>query len=314
MNKDLEKYCELFVDNRHITNGVFSLDWNMIPATAMLYTNEDEVADLDRLKECRQLLRKKAGLISVFREYLEAPLAAKMALSDDPEFYFDAVRTISEELDDAKVFKSDYMIIAAMIIFEHVPLEEARSYINNTKILYQKMRKERSIFTSNRDVVFSTLLAVSDIEYDNIFLEITENYNLLKGQIRFADNRELSRLLSLDLGAPGLKTERFLNLYHTLKERQLNFGSGYELNTLALLSCLDVDDNTLITMLTEVNRYLEVQKGFHGMAMSKKERLMYSTMIVIKALKPYDDIIDNIILYICLNKAVDAAAAAAAAA
>ena len=313
MNKELEKYCELMVDNRTIINSIFKWEWTMNSTCAFLMTGKDTLADVDKIKECAKLFKKNTRVLSLYRQYLSAPIICKMAMSDDPVFYLDAIKTICEEIDDAKVFRSDYSIIAAMIIYENVELTEARSYIIKTRMIFQQMRDEHPILTSSGDIVFAALLAVSDIDVDNLLLEMEENYELLKGQIMFASNRELSRLLALDLGAPGQKSERFLYMYDELKARKMNFGRGYGLNCLAVLSCLDIDTEEIMKMLEEVNNYLRVQKGFHGLSMGSEERLMYAAMLIIKAVKPDDYVVDNIILYTNLGKAIAATAAAAAA-
>lgn len=313
MNKEFEKYCELMVDNRIIMNSIFKLEWTMNSVSAMLMTSKNTLADADKIRECHKLFNKNTKVFSLYRQYLSAPIICKMAMSDDPLFYLEALKTVCDEIDDAKLFRSDYSIIAAMIIYENVELTEARSYINKTRMIYQKMKDEHPILTSSSDIVFAALLAVSDIDVDNLLLEMEENYKLLDGQIMFASNRELSRLLALDLGAPGQKSDRFLYMNDELKARKMNFGRGYGLNTLALLSCLDIDTEEIMRMLQEVNDYLRVQKGFHGLSMGSDERLMYAAMIVIKTVKPDDYVIDNILLYTSLSRAIAATAAAAAA-
>lgn len=313
MNKELERYCELLVDNKIIMDGIFKFEWTMNTVSAMLLTGKDTLADAEKIKECRTLFKKNTSMFSLFRQYLSAPIICKMALSDEPLFYLEALKTICDQVDDAKVFRSDYSVIASMIIYENVELTEARSYINKTKMICEKMKNDHPFFSSSKDIIFAALLAVSDIDVDNLLLEMEENYKLLDGQIMFASNRELSRILALDLGAPGQKSERFLYMYDELKARKMNFGREYELNVLAVLSCLDYDTEEIMKMLDEVNNYLRVQKGFHGLSMTSKERLMYAAMLVIKTIKPDDYVIDNIILYINLSKAIAAAAAAAAA-
>jgi len=94
----------------------------------------------------------------------------------------------------------------------------------------------------------------------------------------------------------------------------MNFGSDAELYVLALLSLLDTDDDILLGIIDEVNTYLKIQKGFHGISMSKKHRLMIAGMIVVKYLKPDDDMASILLEYVCLRNAMIATAAAAAAA
>jgi len=217
MNKKLEHYCELIVDNRTIFSKTFWLSDYMNIASSVLYTSEEKIADKDNLKNSYKILRKNASLLSVFRANMESLMTAKMSLAKDPLDYLMDIKKIYADLDPNKVFKSEFSVIASMIIKDKVSEENWRSYINHSRIIYQKMKEEHSVITSAEDIVFATLMAVSNLDEDNLLLEMEENYALLKGKIFGAPNQELSHILSLDLGAPGLKVDRFLRLRELMK-------------------------------------------------------------------------------------------------
>ena len=107
MDKKLEHYCELMVDNRTIFSKTFWLSDYMNIASSVLYTSEEKIADKDNLKKTYKILRKNANLLSVFRANMESLMTAKISLTEDPLDYFMDIRKIYADLDPNKVFKSE---------------------------------------------------------------------------------------------------------------------------------------------------------------------------------------------------------------
>ena len=312
MEQELLEMCDLLIANQSSLNSYFKLEETMNMAGSVLLTNRHEAADRDRLMECNDIIKESEGLLSVYRGFMRIPMIVKMSLNEDPKFYFQTVRVLKESLDDDKFIKSEYSVIAAMLIADKIKPELFKDYIRKTKMIYQKMKDEHSILTSSNDIVFAALLAVSDINVDDLLLEMEESYALLKGRFIFAETQELSHILSLDMGSPGLKVQKFLDLTQLAKEYKLPFGSGTELNSAALLSLLDLDNEEIMNQVAEMNSYLKGNKYFRGIHMFQSTRLSLAAMLLIKYCRPDDETIDSIIMYSCLTAAIAAAAAAAA--
>ncbi len=314
MDYELEKLCDLLIDNVDVLHEVFRFDGYMNYASAVILTNEDVLGDPDQLKELRKDFRKRSSMWSNLRGFMESVMVVKMYMRDDPIAFYHTIKEMNTQINNNKIFMSNYAPLAAMIIEERVQPEQYQYYVDKTKAIYQKMKEEHSFLTSDNDIIFAALLAVSDINTDNLLLEMEENYPLLKGKIKGAPNLELSHTLALDLGAPGIKTARFLELYQYLKQRKLKFAAGKGLNALALLSLLDEDEDYIYELLNQVNEYLKAHKRFRGIHMFQSDRLPLAAMLVIKYLKPDDIVVKDIMTFVCLQQAIAAAAAAAAAA
>ena len=59
MNNTLQTKCDLLAENRNLISKGFMLEHSMLKiASALVYTQEGKIADIDYLKECRGILRK----------------------------------------------------------------------------------------------------------------------------------------------------------------------------------------------------------------------------------------------------------------
>lgn len=314
MDETLMNMCDLLMANFETLCRNYKLEETMNIAGAMILTNEHETADIERMKACYNIIKRSEGIFSVYRNYMRIPVMTKMSMSDDPENYFENLKAIKDELDRERFLKSEYSVIAAMVLLEEAKYDEIGDYIEKTKAIYNKMKEEHSVLTSSNDTVFAALLAISDIDVDNLLLEMEESYRLIKGKILFAESQEISHILSLDMGSPGLKAEKFLDLYRLTKENHVTFGSGTDINALAALSLLDLDNREIIRLVSEMEQYLGGNRYFRGLHMMKSTRVVLAGMQLMKYCRPDDTLIDNIILYSCLAAAIAATAAAAAAA
>ena len=312
MNERLLQLCQLFVDNRNEFRKVFKMGGYMLPASAALCTNNGIRADEDTLKLFRQILKKQEGVFSMLRGMMEEAIVASMAMSDDPEGLLDDIRYLEKAINGKKVFKSSHSILAALIIIDGASRQDYDLYVTRTKEIFEQMKKDHSFLTGDQDLAYAALLAVSNINLKTIMLEMEEIYKLLKGKIFSAPIQQLSHVLALDLGAPGSKAERFLEMRETLKEMKLNFGNGEELSSLAMASLLDDDEEVIIQEISEA--YELIRQGTRGLSMGKYERLSYAAMMTVKSHLPDDHVVGNVLMIIALQNAIEAAAAAAAAA
>lgn len=74
---------------------------------------------------------------------------------------------------------------------------------------------------------------------------------------------------------PGL-----LLLYDRLKERGYKYGTDYELPTLGVLAVSESDLMEIVTEMTDTDDFLAKQKGLGNWSIGRKQRLMYTGMLV----------------------------------
>ena len=90
MREETLKYCELLVKNRDVFREAFmwedGLKWL---AGAGVFTMNDQLADVDTLKQCKKMIAQKAGMFSNFSALARVPVAAMLAVSGYPEKLLD---------------------------------------------------------------------------------------------------------------------------------------------------------------------------------------------------------------------------------
>ena len=83
MRASLVELSESFIKNRDIIKQGFAWENSYLyPICAAIFTDKRKTADVERMKECRDILKSKNGIFSDFRGISMLPMMAMMASSD----------------------------------------------------------------------------------------------------------------------------------------------------------------------------------------------------------------------------------------
>ena len=95
MNSEFSRKLELLAANKKSIDKAFKFEMGIsqVVASLLLASNGKE-ADIEKMKEARAILKKKAGVFSAFRDATELVILARMALENDPEQYIDDVKDV----------------------------------------------------------------------------------------------------------------------------------------------------------------------------------------------------------------------------
>ena len=86
MDINVRRKLELLAKNREIIGRKYTFDNGLMSIVgSMILMSADREADLEELKTCSDILKKKTGLFSSFRSISELSVISKMAVSSDPE-------------------------------------------------------------------------------------------------------------------------------------------------------------------------------------------------------------------------------------
>ena len=286
MREIIKNKVDLLVTNKAKIEKEFKWGYALMNiAAALVFTGAQKEVDIERLKECKKILKKNTGTFSSFQGNSEAVTVSKMALADDPEQYIKDVKAIYEIINKKHTFDNPYLIQGAICIYEAGRMNEAEAIYEKFTKLYKKMDKKHPILTSSEDIVYVILLAMTDKDVDTIFNEIEECYTYLKKEVKIkVGNNELQGLgeiLALTDGDIREKSDKVVNLYNTVLEHGVKWGKEHnEFGSLGTLIDLNVDNDALIDEIVEVSEYLKDSKGFSGWTLDKKQRLMFSAMLV----------------------------------
>lgn len=281
MNQELQKRCELFVENRNILEKKFVWDSAMImPVCAMLHTELDKKVDIERLTECRTLLKKKVDVFSNFRSHAELVLISKMALSDNPVEYLEQVINVYNMIKKHKMSSSVYTVLAAMVVVDNVDNIQREQLIEKAVVIYTQMKKDHPFLTSSEDVSFAVLMAMSDLPEEGLMQEMENCYKILKTMFSSANAvQSLSHILAMVEKDTTVKCTEVFDLKNMFKDKKKSFDSN-AISILGGLNMIDADKENLVAEIIEVDEFLKTQKGFGFWGIGEKQRLLFAASLV----------------------------------
>ena len=290
MDRQLERKCFDLVENYRILASGNKLEFTeMVLACAGIYLAAGVTPDMSKIEECKKLLKSKAGVFSNFRGTDELLVRCKMALAADPSLYFEKL-----ELEYQRIktfFSGEQTVLAAMILAEQGDSAEDRS--EKTKQIYKEMKEAHPWLTSENDLPFAALMAVSGRDPSAVYAEAEEIYALLKDKLR-ADRdtmQMLSHILAVRSGRAEEKCEKLCALADGLKASGHSLGRGSRLAILGILVDSGLPTDELVDRICETDDFLKQYKPFHGLfGVGKDCRRMFAVQMVQACLSGEDSI------------------------
>ena len=280
MDRQIETRSLNLVENYRILSGRNKMEFpEMVLACAGIFLAAGVTPDMNRLAECKKLLKSKAGIFSNFRGSDELLVRCKMALSADPELYFE---NLEREYQRIKTFFSgEQTVLAAMILAEQGSSVE--DLAEKTKQIYKDMKEAHPWLTSENDLPFAALMAVSGRDASSVYAEAEEIYALLGKNLHAdKDTRQmLSHILAIRSGSAAEKCEKLCALADGLKAAGHSLGRGSRLAILGILADSTLPTASLVERICETDDFLKQYKPFHGIfGVGKDCRRMFAVQIV----------------------------------
>ena len=290
MNHTLQQQCDLFIENRNALKDVFK--WSadgMATAGAAVFTVLGKKAPTDAIQHCEALLKERTGMLSDFRGTIKIPLLCKMVLSNHPEEYFETVDKAYRLLNQGKLGGSSYRAMAALIIADTVEQQGFDTSIARTNEVYAKMKNAHKWLTSDEDLPFAAMLAVSGMDATKLIAEAAQCNDLCKDTFRNPNARQsLSHVLALSELPAAEKSAKASMIWRALKEAKHKYGTGNEIALLGNLASLSVPVEQLVKEIIEVEEYFKEHKGFGDFSMGANARRMMAALMVMNIHQPWD--------------------------
>ena len=290
MDRQIETRSLNLVENYRILSEENKMEFpEMVLACAGIFLAAGVTPDMNRLAECKKLLKSKAGIFSNFRGSDELLVRCKMALSADPELYFE---NLEREYQCIKTFFSgEQTVLAAMILAEQGSSVE--DLAEKTKQIYKDMKEAHPWLTSENDLPFAALMAVSGRDASSVYAEAEEIYALLGKNLHAdKDTRQmLSHILAIRSGSAAEKCEKLCALADGLKAAGHSLGRGSRLAILGILADSTLPTASLVERISETDDFLKQYKPFHGIfGVGKDCRRMFAVQIVHSSLSNEDSL------------------------
>lgn len=289
MDKLTESKCLELVENYRVLSEGNKWEFTeMVLACAGLYLAAEAQPDVNRLQECKKLLKSRAGIFSSFRGTDELLVRCKMALAEDPAQYFEKLESEYQRIKS--FFSGEQTALAAMILAEQ---DDAEGLAEKTKQIYKEMKAAHPWLTSENDLPFAALMAASGKEASAVYAEAEEIYAHLKNNLH-ADRdtmQMLSHILAIRSGSADAKSEKLCELARGLKEAGHSLGRGSRLAILGLLADSGLPTDALVERICETDDFLRQHKPFRGLfGVGKDCRRMFAVQMVYASLSREESI------------------------
>ena len=261
MRETLKERCELLAENYTLIEKNFKWEFNMMYLVAAInYTSMGMKADAEKMKECREILKRKHGVFSELRSTIELAVISRMALEQNPAAFLDELTGVFEKVKEHKFFTSEYMVIAALIICEQHKVGKADEVIKKMRSILKKMEKKHPFLTGYEDMPFATIMAILPEDEDKLIDDMEACYAVLKKKFTMHEDavQGLCQVLAVEAAMDGTvtgttedKCAKAAEIFDELKKAGVKYGKSTELAALGALVALDMDAE--ITVLLKKN-------------------------------------------------------------
>lgn len=285
MNSELTHKLELLASNKQAIDKAFFLEFGVSQViSGLFFASMGREADIEKMKEAKKILSKKKSIFSAFRDVSELVVISKMALEKDPEQYLGDIIEVFDTLGKGKAIEDSYQVLASMIIVDHGRKNDVIELREKIQDIMRRMSKAHPLLTSSEDLPLTTLLAMTEKDTDQIINGMEECFSYIKKDLKIKADlnaiQALSQILVLNDGDIKTKCDKVAELFNCFKEQGSKFGTYLEFPALGTLVNVDVPSDRLVSEIIEAADYLKKNKGFSGLSMDKKTRLMFAAILV----------------------------------
>ena len=284
MNPELTRKLELLASNKSAIDKAFFLEMGISQVVgALLFAGAGKEVDIEKIKESKRILSKRKGIFSAFRDVAELVVTSRMALESDPEGYLSDLIEVYDILTRGKVLEDSYLVLAAMIIVDRKRKADTEEIKQKMNELLKRMSKLHPLLTSSEDTALVSLLAMTDRDIDTIINDMEECFTYTRKELKLKAEansiQALSEILAQTGGDMKAKCDKIAEVFNAFKEHKAKFGTYLEFPALATLINLNVPTDDLVTEIIEAADFLKHNKGFGGLSMDKKTRLMFAALL-----------------------------------
>ena len=254
MTELLQELCELQIENEKAVRKASFLEFDdVIKVGALFYTAKRMTPDAEKIRACKEILKRKTGFFSNFRGLLMFAIQVKMSVSPDPEAYLDAVLAIYKKLAEGRILPGEILAMAAMTIYDQSQGRDVDLVIAEVKESYARIKQKHKFLTDENDISFIALMVLSGKDVDQTLEEVETLYTALKERF-------------------------FIGLYEALKEVKHATSKAKAMSVYAAFTDLAVPREQLVEEIGEVDDWLKHQKGYGFLSSSDVRRVMAATL------------------------------------
>lgn len=251
----------------HDNNEVLSKSGKLIPlilkvCSAFSLTIKNQRADLDRIKEAINVVKDNTSVMSNFRGNNLLTIATTISLEPNMEEALKELIDIYNKLKK-KFLKNEYLVLTSIVIFNTKNIVNIDDAIENTRVVYDNMKKNHRFLTGSEDISAAAMIATTSSNYEKTFAKIEEYYNKLKDNGFSSGNnlQSLSHMLALFPGTVDENVAKVVNMNELLKENGVPL-KRQSMQLLSMATIISDNPKSFAEEAKNVSDALKKEKGF----------------------------------------------------
>ena len=286
MNKRLATNKEIYEENFKIARKAFLLNSGLeASACASAFIGDTHPTTEEAMKEAKKILSKNTSILSTLGHgNTRQVVTATLARSGDPEDAMDKIKKIHKALDK-KFFNSDYLVLAAVMIYRSCKPSEYDTVVRRTREIYKLIRKDHPLLTGREDIASCVIMALTDTDEGKLAQYCEQTFQALKKHF-FSKNKiqYMACTLSAFDGDCEAKAAKSKGSYELLKEE----GIRYDADAFAVVSAfaMIVDDKDKVQVAKEIKKTSDELKNIRGLGplgAGKRIRNIIASALVLDA-------------------------------
>ena len=285
MRPSLQARAQAQVQNEAVLRKVAKLGFEeVIKLGAMMCTNVGKEADVGRIKDCKRILKSKAGLFSDFRSTLEFVVRTKMALAGDPEAYIDAVMGVYEKLKGKRIFTSSMLAMASTTIYENCPPERLDEVVNDTLEAYARLKEQHSFLTDDADLSMIALMIMAGKDVDGAVDEAESLFQTMRANYKIRSDvaQSAAMVLALCDKPAEQKIAEFFDLYQACKDAGHATSRDKSMVIYAAFAGKSYDRAEVVATIGELDEWLKGQKGYGMFGVGGSMRRLFAASMTLE--------------------------------
>ena len=288
MRESLQERCEAQIRNETVLRKAAKLEFeSVVKLGAMMHVNAGREVDVNRIKECKQILKEKAGVFSNFRGTLEYIVRVKMALADDPRAYIDDVMGVYDQLKAGRKLPGEMLAMAATTIVENCPAQQRGEVVEKTREAYARLKELHRFLTDDSDMSLIALMIMAGKDVEQAVDEAEGLFRAMKDSYRISSDVAQSAAMVLALsGKPAdEKLKGFFGLYDACKAAGHATSRDKAMTVYSAFADADCDLAELVEAIGEVDVWLKGNKGYGALGTGASERRLFAASMVLEDLQ-----------------------------
>lgn len=289
MTESLKLLADSFADNSTKLKAAYFDSIGSIPRlSAFMLTRMGKNTDAPALNEAKKLVADADSCFDNLSTELNPLLSVLVSSEAAPEKRLGRIISAYGTLKE-KYIPSPYLIVAASVLEQLCKSDEDfDDTVSRAKNIYETISDKHPFVTGYDDIGICILYALSEKDDSYALREMDLCEKCLKEKLGYNNAvQALTHVLAFYLHSQTACL-RLLALKKSFDKIGLSMGKSYRLASLGALCVSNQSPEVLASKVYGVYKYLGTKKGFSLFSLSKKDRIMYATLLT-----AYDELISE---------------------